>query len=63
MKFEEKFGLGFALTMIGLLGAGVVGWCMNIQNLMQYEAWSNKFIVSLVGVFIPIVGAVTGYLW
>ena len=46
------------------------GWLMNIQNLWQWWPASNRvadvgieWIVSLVGVFVFPVGAVTGWLF
>lgn len=47
----------------------IIGYIMNLQNLHEY--WkdvpildiSAKWYISLIGVFIPFIGVVTGYIW
>ena len=64
-KYVDIFDL---ITLIVLLTM-FLGCIMNLQNL--YEYWENvpimdmsaKWYTSLIGVFIPIVGAITGYIW
>lgn len=56
--------IAFVVLLVMLLGC-----IMNLQNL--YEYWENvpimdmsaKWYTSLIGVFIPIIGAITGYIW
>ena len=58
------------MIMILLLITAFVGYWMNVQNLFQY--WPNtgvlgdveiRWVVSLIGVFIPPVGVFTGWFW
>lgn len=42
---------------------GGVGWLMNFQNIFQYGWPSKELIVSIVGVFFPPLGAITGWVW
>ena len=64
-KYVDIFDL---ITLVILLTM-FLGCIMNLQNL--YEYWENvpimdmsaKWYTSLIGVFIPIVGAITGYIW
>ena len=59
----------FDLITLVILLIMFLGCIMNLQNL--YEYWENvpimdmsaKWYTSLIGVFIPIVGAITGYIW
>ena len=59
----------FDLITLVILLTMILGCIMNLQNL--YEYWedvpimdmSAKWYTSLIGVFIPIVGAITGYIW
>ena len=59
----------FDLITLVILLTMFLGCIMNLQNL--YEYWENvpimdmsaKWYTSLIGVFIPIVGAITGYIW
>lgn len=59
----------FNLVIFIILLVMIIGCIMNLQNL--YEYWedvpildmSAKWYTSLIGVFIPIIGAVTGYIW
>ena len=59
----------FDLITLVILLTMLLGCIMNLQNL--YEYWENvpimdmsaKWYTSLIGVFIPIVGAITGYIW
>ena len=59
----------FDLITLVILLTMLLGCIMNLQNL--YEYWedvsildmSAKWYTSLIGVFIPIVGAITGYIW
>lgn len=51
-------------TFLGLLAlAALIGYLMNFQNLFQYDMGQKEFIISLIGVFVPILGIFTGYIW
>ena len=68
MKNRNDVNIFDLITLIVLL-AMFLGCIMNLQNL--YEYWENvpimdmsaKWYTSLIGVFIPIIGAITGYIW
>lgn len=68
MKNRNDVDIFDLITLIVLL-AMLLGCIMNLQNL--YEYWENvpimdmsaKWYTSLIGVFIPIIGAITGYIW
>lgn len=67
---SRNSALGVALVAIGIGLGIIVGWIMNFQNLWQYWPETDKFgdvgfqwILSVIGVFVPIVGAVTGWIW
>lgn len=68
-SYEGGFGLIF-ITFISIWFACVVGWIMNLQNLWEY--WPNsgligdvpmQWVISLIGVFVVPLGAVTGWIW
>ena len=68
MKNRNDIDIFDLITLIVLLTM-LLGYIMNLQNL--YEYWENvpimdmsaKWYTSLIGVFIPIVGVITGYIW
>ena len=68
MKNRNAVDIFDLITLVVLLTM-LLGCIMNLQNL--YEYWENvpimdmsaKWYTSLIGVFIPIVGAITGYIW
>ena len=59
----------FDLIILIILLTMLLGYIMNLQNL--YEYWEDvsildmsvKWYTSLIGVFIPIIGIITGYIW
>lgn len=56
LRLEE-----FIVSLVFILG--FVGYIMNFQNLFQYGVDTREFIVSAIGVFVPILGVFTGFLW
>lgn len=62
-------GLITGLIIIAIQIALAVGWIMNFQNLWQYWPADGimhagmQWVLSLIGVFVPPLGAFTGYLW
>ena len=68
MKNRNDVDIFDLITLVVLLTM-LLGCIMNLQNL--YEYWedvsimdmSAKWYTSLIGVFIPIIGAITGYIW
>jgi hypothetical protein len=59
----EKTAIRFLIGYIVLIIAGIIGWIMNVVNLfgLNAETQTTEFIWSLVGVFIPIIGAIYGW--
>lgn len=75
-SFQSEEHGGCAIFFLILLILPFIGWLMNFQNLWQYwpdtpnlsvlqffEVVSIRWLISLVGVFIPPVGAITGFIW
>ena len=68
MKNRNAVDIFDLITLIVLL-VMFLGCIMNLQNLYEYcedvpiMDMSAKWYTSLIGVFIPIVGAITGYIW
>ena len=62
MKKIDSFGLVFWLY-ICIIVAGVVGWCMNIYQLVTLDEFSltGVVIVKIIGIFIAPLGAIMGY--
>ena len=60
---SDKNAIRFLIGYIVLIIAGIIGWIMNVVNLfgLNYETQTTEFIWSLVGVFVPIIGAVYGW--
>ena len=59
----EKAPTWFVLTLLGLLIAGLVGWVLNLVAVFSLTLQSpiGWIIGRVVGIFIPIVGAILGY--
>lgn len=53
--------LGMTYLIVGL--AGVVGWVMNIVDIVNSDLSkiTGMLVVRIIGVFIPPLGAVLGY--
>ena len=61
----EEIGSGIAaLSIIGVMLAGVVGWVMNIITIWHTvdDPLTAKFILRVVGVFVVPIGAILGWL-
>ena len=56
-----KYFLQIVVSIVFVLG--VLGWIMNFWNLFQYEFPSHHFILSVIGIFVPPLGAITGFLY
>ena len=54
----------FSVIFIGIFDAACVGWIMNLIKLFAMFGGdvTRMFIGRIVGVFIPIVGAIVGYM-
>lgn len=62
MNTADRIGLGFMVTIILLVVAGVYGWIANIYTIAHMADWQTPmFFVRCIGVFIPPLGAVLGF--
>ena len=59
-----------AIGLIAVFSFCAIGWLMNIQNLWEYWPETDKFadvgmqwIVSTIGVVIPIIGIIPGWIF
>lgn len=61
---QEDYSLGYYLTLLFLTIAAMIGWVMNVIALWNTidGPMTTKFIVRVIGVFVPVVGAIIGYL-
>lgn len=50
-----------ALIVLSLIIAAIVGWVLNIVEIAHATVFSGFVIVRAIGVFIPVLGAVLGY--
>lgn len=50
-----------SLSLAGLLIAAIVGWILNIVDVAHASEFTVLVILRIVGIFIPIIGAVLGY--
>ena len=64
-KEETKVGLIPGLLGLTVLGAFLVGWVLNLVTLFSMS-WTSDvigmLIVRTVGVFVPFIGGVVGYI-
>ena len=69
-KTRDGVGIALMLAFISLWAGAIIGWCMNLQNLWEYWPKSGvlgdvpmQWVISLIGIFVPPLGAVTGWIW
>lgn len=62
MQKRDKFTSGAILGIFALIIAGIVGWILNIVMIFHDTEFSGMMVVRVIGVFIPIIGAVLGYI-
>ena len=50
------------ITLVGILG--IIGWVMNIVKIVETELvpMTTIFVIRVVGIFVPPLGAVLGYI-
>ena len=60
----EITGIVLGLVFIAIVLAGVIGWVMNIVKLItqRHAPITGVFVLRLVGIFVPIIGAVMGWI-
>jgi hypothetical protein len=61
---KVKMSTGGALVVLSLIVAAIVGWVMNLVAIIGHDfaAEIGMGIMRVIGVFIPIIGAVLGYI-
>ena len=61
---KETFGITFILVMFATAIACLVGWVMNIFTIISMldGGFTAELAFRIVGIPIPIIGAVMGYL-
>lgn len=59
----QNLGLGIYLTLIAVFLAGLVGWVMNIIDLvgMSFAGNEGLFVLRVIGIFVAPLGGVLGY--
>lgn len=62
MRKQQGF-TGFELLAVALVLAGVVGWVMNISDIVAAvsDPITAMFILRCVGIFVAPLGAILGY--
>ena len=62
MRKQQGF-TGFGLLVVALVLAGVVGWFMNIFDIVAAvsDPITAMFILRCVGIFVAPLGAILGY--
>ncbi len=62
MSFLEKFTIGYALFIIILAILVAIGWVMNVIDLVRWNAdITAEFIIRVIGIFVPPLGAIMGW--
>ena len=66
----RNMSTGAAICIVLVLGFCIIGWLANLQNLWEYWPETGKFvdvditwIMSVVGIIIPIIGTITGWIF
>jgi hypothetical protein len=60
---KNDMSLGAVIAWLVVIIAGIVGWVLNIVAIVGHD-FVNEIgmgIVRVIGVFVPIIGAVLGY--
>lgn len=61
---KEGLSFGAALLLIGVLILALIGWILNIATVFS-SPWvaetAGMLIVRVIGIIIPFIGAVIGY--
>jgi hypothetical protein len=53
----------FALALLASAGCALAGWVMNLMALIHWVGEATpEFFIRIVGIFIPIIGAIMGWL-
>lgn len=64
MRLSDKVGLAGIVAILAIAVGGGYGWVCNIIALYHssFPPFTGQLVLRVVGVFIPPVGAVMGYL-
>lgn len=63
-KTSEKFAMPFLGVIFLVWIAGFIGWVLNIISIFggSFDPMTGVMILRIVGVFVPVIGSVMGYL-
>lgn len=66
----HNMSMSTAIGLVTVFSFCAIGWLMNFQNLWEYWPETGKFadvsmpwIASTIGIVIPIIGTVTGWIF
>ena len=66
----RNMSISTAVGLVAVFSFCAIGWLMNFQNLWEYWPETDKFadvgmqwIVSTIGIVIPVIGVFTGWLF
>jgi len=61
---KQKMSASVALLWLSIVVAGLVGWVMNLVAIVGHDfiAETGFGVIRVLGVIIPIIGAVLGYI-
>lgn len=54
--------IGFTLFWIIIGIFMLVGWILNIVKLMQSKEFTPFVVVRIIGIFVPVIGCIIGYM-
>lgn len=63
-RYYDDHGPAYYITLIAIYIVITVGWIMNVVAIWYTmdNPLTAKFILRVIGVFVPIIGSVLGYL-
>lgn len=64
LGFETLFGSLLCLVLCGLIILGLIGWIKNIiqvYTLAKVSGFTTMFVFKVVGIFIPFIGMILGW--
>jgi hypothetical protein len=61
----KAFGaLGLIVVYLTLFVGGIYGWILNLLNILHYDhiVLTGKVALQVIGIFIPFIGSIMGFL-
>lgn len=59
----KNTAVGFLIFQLALIFAVAIGWVLNIVNIFKSDfELTGIFVLQVVGIFIPPLGAIMGYI-